>query len=43
MIIKILKQLGRRMDIDSEKFNSEVENIKNQTAKEYIKWHIKMH
>ena len=43
MIIKILKQLGRRMDIHSEKFNSEVENIKNQTAKEYIKWHIKMH
>ena len=36
MIIKMLKQLGRRMDIHSEKFNNEVENIKNQTAKEYI-------
>ena len=29
MIIKMLKQLGRRMDIHSEKFNTEVENIKN--------------
>lgn len=43
MIIKMLKQLGRRMDIHSEKFNNEVENIKNQTAKEYINWHFKMH
>ena len=36
MIIKMLKQLGRRVDIHSEKFNTEVENIKNQTDKEYI-------
>ena len=30
MIIRMLKKLSRRMDEHSEKFNKELENIKNQ-------------
>ena len=39
MIIKMLNELGRRIDKHSEKFNRELENIKkNQTAEEYNNW-----
>lgn len=42
MIIKMLNELGRRMDKHSENFNEELEYTKKkQTAKEYNKWNKK--
>lgn len=36
MIIKMLRELGRRMNRQSEKFNKMLENIrKNETKQEY--------
>ena len=42
MIIKMLSELGRKMDENRGKFNKELENIKkNKTAEEYNNYNLK--